>query len=168
MLHTCLPRYLAAPAAHDQGNAGKICPVTGALFRMPLKPSSSHSHQSVEPFAGPPATSGNFCCAPRITIFSASGRRCSDRPAHRLRHRSHVTHQWAAIMEGDESYAGSRSLSAQEFGQDIVGYAHVIPLIRDGLRTHPIQCNVQAGRLGADNTHFDTTAPILRPSGPRR
>jgi tryptophanase len=44
--------------------------------------------------------------------------------------------QWAAIMEGDESYAGSRSFFRLESVlKDLTGYKHIIPPTRVGLQS---------------------------------
>jgi tryptophanase len=67
--------------------------------------------------------------------------------------------QWAAIMTGDESYAGCRSFYELEaVVRELTGYRHVFP-VHQGRAAERILfgCLVQKGQAVPNNAHFDTT-----------
>lgn len=75
--------------------------------------------------------------------------------------------QWAGLMQGDESYAGSKNFyHLKETVEDIFGYSHIVPTHQGrGAEQVLFPLLVKKGNYVLSNMHFDTTKAHVEIAG---
>ena len=76
-------------------------------------------------------------------------------------------HQWAALMLGDESYAGSRNFAHfEETVRTLTGFPYIIPAHQGRAAENLLFSTLcQPGSVVPNNMHFDTTQAHVRHQG---
>lgn len=77
------------------------------------------------------------------------------------------TRQWAAMMVGDEAYAGAVSWEHLEHAiKDLTGYPHILPTHQGRAAERILYGSIGGkGKVFLSNTHFDTTRANIEFSG---
>lgn len=76
-------------------------------------------------------------------------------------------HQWGALMQGDESYAGATSWQRMEqVIKDLTGCPFILPTHQGRAAEHLLYTRIGGpGKVFLSNTHFDTTRANIEYSG---
>jgi tryptophanase len=77
--------------------------------------------------------------------------------------------QWAALLQGDEAYAGSESFTSLEAAvREVMGIEHVVPAHQGrGAENVLYGTLIEEGDVVPNNTHFDTTRAHIVENGGR-